>query len=90
MKPDDVSLDDLLRLQGDEDGGVGLICRRCDRGGAPIAYYTAHGELSPYADGPVKLVTRMAALLQAACAHLLEDHGQNIAVTCDSAGSYTA
>ena len=32
-------LDDVMRLVGDEDCGVGIDCRICDRGGAPIAYY---------------------------------------------------
>jgi len=44
------SFDDHLLLMGDEDGGVGINCRTCDRGGAPIAYY------EPYPGGPASYV----------------------------------
>lgn len=70
------TLDDSFRLVGDEDCGVGLDCRTCDRGGAPIAYYDA-GLGQPY---PTKLapdvvpVDTIDALLDAGQQHLRTHH----------------
>lgn len=64
------TLDELFRLVGDEDCGVGINCRICDRGGAPIAYYA--GLDQPY---PTELasdvvpVDTIAALISAAEKH---------------------
>lgn len=40
-----------LYLVGDEDGGVGLGCRLCDRGGKPLAYWPGCCG-NPYDDVP--------------------------------------
>ncbi len=33
------SIDEVFWLSGDENCGVGLHCRTCDREGLPVAYY---------------------------------------------------
>lgn len=40
------SLDGRYYLQGDEDGGVSMMCLLCDRGGLPVAYLTTAGDRS--------------------------------------------
>ncbi len=64
-----VDLDAAYWLAGDEDCGVGLHCRTCDRGGSPVAYYP--GLTSPYEDrADVATVDTIAALLDAGRQHL--------------------
>lgn len=36
----DPEIDTYFYMMGDEDGGVGLRCRFCNRGGAPVVYIT--------------------------------------------------
>jgi hypothetical protein len=62
-------LDQVLRLSGDEDCGVGLDCRLCDRGGAPIAYYSWPGDRT-YEGTDVVRVQTITALLSAGREHL--------------------
>jgi hypothetical protein len=60
-------LDEVMSLVGDEDCGVGINCRICDRGGAPVAYYAG---ISPaYLDTDVVLVDTIAALIAAGQSH---------------------
>lgn len=60
-------LDEVMSLAGDEDCGVGMNCRICDRGGAPIAYYAG---ISPaYLDTDVVLVDTITALIDAGQRH---------------------
>lgn len=61
-------LDAEYWLQGDEDGGVGLQCKLCDRGGAPVALLTTHGDRS-YAGTDVVMVYTIADPLEAARTH---------------------
>lgn len=61
-------LDDVMRLVGDEDCGVGINCRVCDRGGAPIAYYTSPDDLA-YQGTDVERVHTIAALVEAGQRH---------------------
>jgi len=64
------SLDELFRLVGDEDCGVGIDCRACDRGGAPIAYYAGLDQPYPTDAAPdVIPVDTIDALLAAAAEH---------------------
>jgi hypothetical protein len=70
-----MDLDRSFRLVGDEDCGVGIDCKVCDRGGAPIAYYG--GLCQPY---PTELapdvipVDTIEALLSAALHHQSTHH----------------
>jgi hypothetical protein len=74
---DVVKLDGLFRLSGDEDCGVGLDCRECDRGGAPVAYYL--GISDAYAnDADVEVVETIAGLTAAAEWHAHEVHGRSL------------
>jgi hypothetical protein len=59
---------DRFRLVGDEDCGVGLDCRDCDRGGKPIAYY---GGITPAYPGDAEVVQcdSISGLLIAAHEH---------------------
>lgn len=68
------SLDANCWLAGDEDGGVGIHCRICDTGGAPIAYL---GWDNTYANVPeVRHVgTSITALIDAGVHHLTIRHG---------------
>lgn len=60
-------------LAGDEDTGVGLNCRDCDRGGAPVAYLV--GISSGYPEGSdVVNVKTIAALLDEGVRHLAAKH----------------
>lgn len=67
-------LDRRFRLVGDEDTNVGIDCRDCDRGGAPIAYLTH--ETSAYQGTDVVVVDTIAALLAAAVDHDRTAHGR--------------
>jgi hypothetical protein len=71
-----VTLDELFRLVGDEDCGVGINCRVCDLGGAPIAYYDGGlGQPYPTAQAPdVVPVDTIEALLSAALDHRTTHH----------------
>lgn len=40
------SLDAEYYMAGDEDGGVALQCKVCDREGLPVAYLTTRGDRS--------------------------------------------
>lgn len=66
-----IDVDELLRLEGDEEGGVSLVCRRCDRRGLPIAFYQpADDGIPPYLDRPdVEQVSRIVDLYVAALHH---------------------
>lgn len=68
------AIDARFWLCGDEDGGVGLQCRACDRGGRPIAYYDRDDSF--YGDDPeVENVTTIFGLLAAANYHERTVHG---------------
>jgi len=67
------TIDDLMYLEGDEDCGVGISCRRCYRGGAPIAYY--RGISSAYLGTDVVLVRTITELIDAGHAHLATCNG---------------
>ncbi|MEV7013292.1 hypothetical protein [Streptosporangium sp. NPDC051022] len=69
------AIDARFQLIGDEDCGVGLHCRRCDRGGLPVAYYA--GLCDPYDGDPtVESVTAIFGLLAAADRHHRTAHGE--------------
>jgi hypothetical protein len=62
-------LDDVMRLVGDEDCGVGIDCRVCDRGGAPIAYYQHPDDRFGYDGTDVERVHTIDALIDAGRRH---------------------
>ncbi len=67
------NLDDVMRLVGDEDCGVGIDCRICNRGGAPIAYLAG---ISPaYLGTDVMLVDTISGLIEAGRRHA-ESHAE--------------
>lgn len=69
------TFDELFRLSGDEDCGVGLDCRVCDRGGAPIAYYAGLDQPYPTGRAPdVVPVDTIAGLLSVGIAHQATHH----------------
>ena len=65
--------DEVMRLVGDEDCGVGLDCRLCDRGGAPIAYYVGIDDRA-YEGTDVVIVHTVTALIDVGQRHLWERH----------------
>ncbi len=67
----DSALDQVCYLQGDEDSGVGINCRICDRGGAPIAYYT-HPDDRTWNGTDVQVVFTIAELIEAGDRHKLQ------------------
>lgn len=64
--------DERYWLVGDEDCGVGIQCRVCDTGGAPIAYL---GDAAAYAHTGVAVVQSIKDLLTTADAHGWHLHG---------------
>lgn len=62
-----------LYLTGDEDGGAGLNCRRCDRAGLPLAYYDTAGS-NPYADQGVVACQTVDQLLHQMRVHVRVAH----------------
>ena len=60
--------DATFYLAGDEDAGVGLACRLCDRGGLPIAYCGVDDRA--YQGTDVIIVHAPTALLAAGLDHL--------------------
>lgn len=67
--------DETFRLVGDEDTGVGVDCRRCDRGGLPIAYLLTYPDDRTYADADdVQLVHTITELINAAQQHMWRRH----------------
>lgn len=76
------TLDEVLYLQGDEDGDVGVQCRRCyDRGGLPVVFYTTNHENTAYQNNRdrVAIVHSITGLLVESLDHL-DNHkpAQNI------------
>lgn len=68
----DLSTLDTMRLSGDEDCGVELVCQRCDQ--PPIAYYLPYpGCPAPYG-GEVAIVDSIADLVLAAVTHRTSMH----------------
>lgn len=67
-------LNEVMRLVGDEDCGVGLDCRLCDRGGAPVAYYQHPADHFGYEGTDVVRVHTIMALLYAGQRHLDDIH----------------
>lgn len=73
MKPLELGeLEELLWLQGDEDGGVGLRCRGHLDGGRPLAYYDQ--ELRWYPDPLVRVVATVGELLETGRCHVRRFH----------------
>jgi hypothetical protein len=67
------TLDDFLRLSGDEDCGVGMICRLCDSG-MPVAYYVGIDDTA-YTNSTVVVVRSIVELMGAGINHLRDEHG---------------
>lgn len=59
-------------LMGDEDCGVSLMCRLCDTGGKPFAYYEGISP-NPYPD--ISTVGSVQELAYMERRHLREAHG---------------
>lgn len=67
--------DETLRLAGDEDCGVSMDCRLCDRGGLPIAYLLTYAGDTTYAgNDDVQRVLTITALIDAGQQHLWQQH----------------
>jgi hypothetical protein len=65
------TMDRFVYLAGDEDGDVGVQCRLCDRGGAPIIFYTIpETNHNPYKDTDVVLVHSIVDLLDETIKHI--------------------
>lgn len=62
--------DDAFYLMGDEDTGVGLNCRICDRGGLPVVYYTSSDDDKTYAKTDVVVVHTIIAMISGGMEHL--------------------
>jgi hypothetical protein len=54
---------------GDEDGGVGLQCKVCDRGGLPVVYLTSTRDWHSYHGTDVAVTRTIADFLEAAGRH---------------------
>lgn len=72
---DSATVDAHCRMQGDEDGGVGVQCRTCDLGGRPVVYYPGYGS-NPYPEAEVPTATGILHLYLLANAHVHQHHGQ--------------
>lgn len=65
--------DAAFYLSGDEETGVGLMCRHCDRGGAPVAYCTWDGDRA-YVGTDVVIVHTPTTLIAEGLRHLAAAH----------------
>jgi len=61
-------LDDLY-LMGDEDCGVGVNCKFCDRGGLPVIYYS-FPEDKTYSATDVVIVNSITGFISAMKKHV--------------------
>lgn len=68
-------IDRYFYLMGDEDGDVGLGCRFCDRGGAPIVYLSST-PYNPYENTDVILVREISDMMLAGARHVAEQHAK--------------
>jgi len=69
----------MFRLVGDEDTGVGLHCRTCDRGGLPVAYVCPEGVANPYRhEGDVVMVHGVLSMVEAGREHGRVVHGLHV------------
>jgi hypothetical protein len=67
--------DETLRLVGDEDCGVSVDCKLCDRRGLPIAYLLTYDGDTTYAgNADVQRVHTITALIDAGQQHLWQLH----------------
>lgn len=66
---------ETLRLVGDEDTGVSMDCRLCDRGGLPIAYLLTSVDDDGYIDNEdVLRVGTITELINAGQRHHQDRH----------------
>jgi hypothetical protein len=74
-----MGIDELFSLCGDEDTGVGLHCRTCDRGGAPVAYLCPQGTRNPWArDADVAEARGIVSLLAVGRTHARMVHDLHV------------
>lgn len=66
-------LRNLIYLVGDEDGGVGVNCRACDRGGKPLAYVEGCCG-NPYDPADVPSLSTLDGILFLADTHMFREH----------------
>ena len=72
---DTTQYDQAMRLVGDEDTGVSLDCRLCDRGGLPIAYLLTYPDDPTYAKvDDVLRVQSITQLIDGGQQHLWARH----------------
>ncbi|MFI0406600.1 hypothetical protein [Actinomadura sp. 3N508] len=71
--PDETGELERFRLEGDENCGVALHCRDCDRGGRPLAYLTGVG--GGYDHPEVEETDTIMGLLTYADVHAWHAHG---------------
>lgn len=64
-----LEIDKYFTLVGDEDGDVGLNCRVCDRGGAPIVFITTSA-YNPYENTDVVVVHQISEMFAPAAKHI--------------------
>jgi hypothetical protein len=76
--PDLTSLDQHLRLVGDEDCGVGVNCRSCDTGGAPVVWYAGYGLDNPYPEAEVPTANTIGELVDLGLQHVRTLHGEAV------------
>lgn len=74
------TIDDILTLSGDEDTGVGISCRRCDRGGLPLAYYVGIDDKA-YANTDVFVTESIIDLVAFGLNHVIKTHDIKIQMT---------
>lgn len=69
-------VDEYFYLSGDEDCDVGLMCRKCDRGGAPIVFYTTNKNVTGYWTVEVIMAYSISELFAAGAKHLVWHRSQ--------------
>lgn len=69
--------DEFFYLMGDEDTDVGLHCHKCDRGGAPVVFYTGDTRVTAYSASDVVVVHGITDLITAGKDHI-EKHREGL------------
>jgi hypothetical protein len=67
-------VDEILRLVGDEDCGVGVNCMQCDTGGRPVIWYDGYSVENPYDEAEVPTAHTIRELVALGDKHVRDVH----------------
>ena len=71
-------IDQYFYLVGDEDGGVGMMCRECDRRGLPIIQYEISPAYEPYKGTDVIVVHSVSDMFAPATKHIARHRAERL------------